>query len=225
MNALKTGFALAFAASLLAAGPASAALITSQGALSSNDSIGWSQLGPAFTVLPPSSPVLSVGGLSAVLSTTGAHLERRDQGNGWSGNFTPGDALIWTEQLGPDITITFLNPVFGFGAQVQSDSFGAFTAQVTLSNGDIFTLDGNSTSSADGSAIFIGALDGLADISSVRFALTAAPSNTINDFAIDTLFLRTGPVVAGVPEPMTLSLFGAGILGAVAMRRRRNKSA
>lgn len=224
MRGLSTSFALAFAVSLLAAGPASAAAITSLGALSSNDSIGWGQLGPVSTTLPASDPVLSVGGLSAVVSTSGTSLKRLDQDNGWSGNFATGDQLLWTNGSGPDITITFLNPVFGAGAQIQSDFFGAFTAQITLSNGDVFTEAGNSTSGGDGSAIFIGALDGIADIASIRFALTTAPSAP-NDFAIDTLFLRTGPVVRSVPEPMTLSLLGAGILGAVAVRRRRKKPA
>jgi hypothetical protein len=32
-------------------------------------------------------------------------------------------------------------------------------------------------------------------------------------------------IVQEVPEPLTLSLFGAGLAGAVAMRRRKNKSA
>ena len=44
-------------------------------------------------------------------------------------------------------------------------------------------------------------------------------------FIPDLLFSATfGPAVASVPEPMTLSLFGAGLVGAVAFRRRKKKA-
>ena len=35
----------------------------------------------------------------------------------------------------------------------------------------------------------------------------------------------TAVTAEGVPEPMTLSLFGAGLLGALAVRRRKKKPA
>ena len=211
------------AASALAVVPAGASIVTSQGALAPDDSIIWSQLGAPFTVLNGSQNVTSVLGKSAVVSSVGDSFERRDQGNGWNGNFAPGDALLWDGNVGPDITITFANPVSGVGAQIQADMFGAFTAEIHLSNGDVISEDGDSNTNADGSAIFLGTLDTTADILSISFDLTAAAGN-LNDFALDTLFIRTDPLTQSVPEPITLSLIGAGLAGAVAIRRRRKKS-
>jgi PEP-CTERM motif-containing protein len=211
--------------SVLAAMPANAALITSQGALSSNDSIDWGQLGAAFTVLTSPQSVTSTGGAAATVSSAGGGFERRDQGNGWSGNFTAGDHLLWTqEDAGPDITIDFANPVRGAGAQIMADFFGDFVARITLSNGHTFTENGTSNTNNDGSAIFIGALDATADISSIAFTLDSAASNP-NDLAIDTLYLNTTAGVASVPEPSTLLLLFSGLAGLGAARRRKARKA
>lgn len=39
-----------------------------------------------------------------------------------------------------------------------------------------------------------------------------------------TFFLLSGPTTTAVPEPLTLSLFGAGLAGAAALRRRSKKA-
>ena len=41
-----------------------------------------------------------------------------------------------------------------------------------------------------------------------------------NDFALDNILLENTPTT-NVPEPLTLSLFGAGLAGAAALRRRK----
>jgi hypothetical protein len=42
-----------------------------------------------------------------------------------------------------------------------------------------------------------------------------------NDFGLDDIALSTTQPVTNVPEPLTLSLFAAGLAGAAALRRRK----
>ena len=74
-------------------------------------------------------------------------FQRRDQGNGWSGNFALGDALLWTQGLVGPMVIEFDQPVVGAGAQIQVNAIGAFTATLNVygtSNTliDSFTVNG-----------------------------------------------------------------------------------
>src|SRR5262249_56044605 len=133
-----------------------------------------------------------VGGLTASVSQATTGARRNDQGIGWGGNFAPGDLLYWTAGGGGSgpVTLDFgTQKLSAIGAQIQADYFGAFTAQLTAfdSNGvnlGSFTENGNSTSSADNSAIFIGLMSTSGDISKVVFAVTAATNNP-GDFALN----------------------------------------
>src|SRR5882672_4386958 len=80
----------------LSAMPANAVQITSLAGLTSNDSIDWSQLGPAGTGITGAHAVISVGGVNATVSSGGNFLVRLDQGLGWFGNFANGDHLLYT---------------------------------------------------------------------------------------------------------------------------------
>ncbi len=160
--------------------------------------------------------------MTATVSTSnGTNLERRDQSSDWGGNFAPGDHLIWNQDAQGDIVVNFGMGVFGVGAQVQTDFFGAFTGTISAfgSTGNLlgsFMFNGNSTSDADNSAVFAGILDTTPDIFSVSFSATDQFGSV--GFAINQLDIVTG--TQGVPESgATLPLLGLGIVALGFMRK------
>ncbi len=192
-------------------------VVTSRAGLAATDFIDWGVLGPSFTVVANPFSVSSNGGsTSATLSMPTGSFERRDQGNGWNGNFAPGDHVLWTQGANGPTTIKFTNPVAGAGAQIQRNLFGPFTANLNVfdpSNTLIgaFTLPGNSNSNGDNSAIFLGVIDNSADIGSIVY------DTDTHDFAINQLSLNLSPV----PEPSTLALITSGLPVLVFSMRKR----
>lgn len=192
--------------------------VGSRVALGGNDFVDWGQLGPVFTVVP--SP--SNGGIPGITMTSnGTSMERRDQGNGWRGNFALGDHLIWNQDTQGNIIIDFSTGIFGAGAQVQSDIFGPFTGTISAFDQSmnllgIFNFNGTSTTDGDNSAVFAGVLDTSPDI--FRLAFSATDQFGSVDFAINHLDLVTG--AQSVPETgMTLFLMVVALVGLGLMRR------
>jgi len=132
--------------------------------------------------------------------------------DGWSGNFAPGDDLLYTNAHGP-LTLTFGKGIFGAGAQIGSNGYGGFTAKICDNLGDCFTENGIETKNADNSAIFIGLLDTSPGITSITFDLTGT-----NDFSINEVSLKDS--VATTPEPSSLILFATSLLGLAPFRRK-----
>ncbi|MBS0168764.1 MAG: hypothetical protein JSR62_00300 [Nitrospira sp.] len=93
----------------------------------------------------------------------------------WPGNFQPGEAILWTADQDPHdgpLRIKFQEPVSAAGAQVQVLRKGPFTAVLTVFNSSgeevaQLTQKGESTSTGDGSAVFLG-IKG-PDISCIEF--------------------------------------------------------
>ncbi len=115
------------------------------------------------------------------------------------------------------------------GAQIQGNIFGAFSAQVeALDSGGLvlatFATAGNSTNSADNSAVFIGVqATGGSTFQALRFSVTRGDgipeSFSINQFSFT---LSDGPPVTATPLPPTIvaALLGVAGLGSVSLRRR-----
>jgi hypothetical protein len=129
-------------------------LVTSRPALGGTDFIDWSVLGtPVHNVNTPFN-ILSNNNLSVNVNQAASPAQRRDQGNGWVGNFSPGDALLYTgfEITGGNgpITMNFGASVSAFGLNIQEAVFGTFVARLTFfdaSNNQVGTVteNGNST--------------------------------------------------------------------------------
>jgi hypothetical protein len=102
---------------------------------------------------------------------------------------------------------------------------GAFAAYVHVLTNDgmdqTFAIAGNSTTAEDNSAPFIGVTSTGADIIAMQFYVDVGNPSFPHEGA---LAINRMDVNVPVPEPLTLSLFGAGLAGAVAMRRRKSKT-
>jgi hypothetical protein len=201
-------------------------LCTTESCVAPTDSINWGSQGlgaPGTVWTTPQNWITGTNsGEIGVVGPTNFTLMQ--QSVTWAGNFTPGDYLIWNQNLddftgnaGP-IGIVFNTPVEAAGAQIQADFFGDFTATVCDQLGNCFSETGDSNGDSDGSAIFIGLKDPTAEIQFLTFTVTDINGN--NDEAIDTAFFTNSSVT---PEPCTLSLLGVGI-GMLFLNRRRRTS-
>ena len=192
--------------------------------LPQDGSIDWSTTGPLYGLLP-STPVLIAGMPgSAVTVATATGLAPEILSNcssggdcGWYGDFTPGASVLWmggtyngsTGGWAPNgpLTISFSSPQRGLGLHIMSDEWGPFTATLCAYNPTNALLgcipfSGNATDTADGSAIFIGLYDDIAEIS--RVTVDAGGALYPHDFAIGQVYVantRRQMVPASVMVP------------------------
>ena len=171
----------------------------------------------------------SVGGSTGWVGLTGAdQFLLSVNGNGWFGNFSDGMGVLFNNETQEDFALAFDQGQFGFGAYVQSDYYGPYTATVTLYDiNDLelgsFTADGTASGADDGSALFIGAYDTSADVYAAVFDVVGTGENE-PDFALGEggFYLPS----ANTPEPGTLLMIAPALLGLAAYGRKRiSKSA
>ena len=183
--------------------------------------------GPPFSDIPNDSFIESGHGFvetGMVHFEGGGDGQRRNEGNGWQGNFTRFEHLLWTNGQGP-LTFSCFGPMIGIGAQIQAHSEGPFTALIQAFDGggnliDSFSETGNSNGNEDGSAIYIGLDNEFETFSQVTFSLTDATGD-LNDFAINQLDILPWSDAPGPAEPMSLVLMGSGLFSVAAVARKR----
>jgi hypothetical protein len=153
----------------------------------------------------------------------------------WDGDFGNGTNVLYTS--GASLEIVFGTPVTGVGFDLQTKIVGAygFTLQAYDVNGNLLGsvtsnigLSTGSASSSFNTAVFAGLTDAAGDISYV--VITDTGANIGNGFAIDTSLVYHYPILAQTsqtqttPEPGTLGLLGAGLIGLGWARRRAKRA-
>ena len=181
------------------------------------DSVNWSQLGPVGATIPQDFSFVTannVNGTGSFATGAGAVLQ---QGNGWGGNFGPGDWVNYTTGSGK-LKLNFDAAYNQIGAQIQANYYGDFTAQICDNLGACFTENGTSTGAGDNSAIYLGIFSAT-PISWITYELTDA-SLELSQFAINDVTL-VGEGITPVPEPGTLLLLGTGLAGLAGALKNR----
>lgn len=184
-----------------------------------NDTAVWGpSSGADNTNLANPYSVTSSGGLGVTASLpAGDNMQLLTQGTGvtnWDGNFAPGDRVLFADGGSDALTITFDNPIYGVGFQMQQNVVGAFTGTLSAydSSGTLlgtFSEAGDSNGNNDNSAIFLGLIDTSgANIAYITVSDAGDPSAGL---AVNWLSLYD--TSASVPEASTLFLLSIGLLG------------
>ncbi len=180
------------------------------------DTIDFGQFGAVFS--SSNSPVSGFTGDGVSFTLVGpSTFQRLDQGDGWSGQFTPGSKLLYSSQPGQF--------VFYFGAEISS------LTDIALEINKAGNFTATATAYRFGAVVETSVRPGLSNPGGAGllfpFVLDAAPFDTLtltstNDgsgFAVGSI---APVVVPGVPEPATWALMigGFAMVGAAARRRR-----
>jgi hypothetical protein len=219
--------ALAIGASLLVNTEAAVTQLPSRAAVGANDTLDWSAAGVEFDYLTNPTAVSSVGGRSISVSLPAGSFDgiRLDQGSGWGGHFSVGDALLYTDIQDVWLDLTFASPVFAAALELQPDFLFAsgFTARIEAFNTSNTSLGFFDVSSASDDPALLGVASGVADIGRLRLSMVSLTDGDLNDgfdpfpgFAINQMDFRAQVAPPTVPEGGNLTLLSiasfAGLL-------------
>jgi hypothetical protein len=181
MNARTLTLATAVALMVTEAANAQITIVTSR---PGGDAIDWGQLNvyPNNPFQTPQ-PFQSFGGINGKIDQEGTTYTWMQCcsprfGGTYDGNFAQGDWLIITFSTPgpPQIALSFKEPLRSVGAQIAGNNYGPYTAQIKAFNHNkplgSFTENGNLTTLADNSAIFLGVQSTQANITDVIFTVT-----------------------------------------------------
>lgn len=217
------------ALAILFAGPAAAGVVStaaSRVAIGANDSVEWGA--PAADGSFVTSPYgrTSTGGVDVTASFAGGGFGIFSQGGGggYTANYAAGDMLLDTFFQEGTVTLEFSSAIRGVGFNIAADAGGAFTGFMSFYGAgnvlfDTLSVSGLTSQANDGSAIFLGGMSSLRDITRVDIWVT---TSSTADFSINSLSLLTSdPGGTSLPEPASLGLAGLAFASAALARRRR----
>jgi hypothetical protein len=187
--------------------------------------VDWGVFGPAGTTI--STPDFrTVGDLTVGVASSQGVLDRVDEGNGYTGDFAPGDHLLTDGGSESDsFIVSFGTPVRGFGTQVEAHYIsGPYTGEIEVfGTGDqlLYTADfsGDRTGAEDNSAPFVGVLSSVPDISFVAFLINQPPPGPPPQSG--AVVINRLDVLTAVPEPMPLTLLFPVLAAMAVLQRRR----
>jgi hypothetical protein len=180
---------------------------------------GWTVTGPS-----------GGGGVSTVSGTfsqNGVTFEAED-GSQWLD--LTGDGSNTTEGVSQTVTTTSGHSYqlsFWIGNTTGGSIFGTTSTVSLFLNGSLTpsATDTNSNADATGLEWEEFTYDFVAGSSTTLDFVNEDPGNDNSNGLDNVVLLDQGPVTSAVPEPFTLSLFGAGLAGAAALRRRKKAKA
>lgn len=193
-------------------------LLVSRASILNPDPVNWDQLGPAGSEILQPFEAASEGGikLTVLKNNSGTPFHRVDQGFGFSGDFSPGEHLLYSTSL-TAFDFRFERPIQAIGAQIQIDRFGTWTPYVR-----VFTTDGDdkafvlsedmNNQLADGSAVFVGVASDKLSINRVLFDSFYGGNTAMNYLTV------------AIPEPNSFMCL-AIVIGIAVQRLRRLRSA
>lgn len=196
-------------------------LVTSLGDLGANDYVDWGQFREQ-TPVPSGTTFFTTQGLTGTV-VSGAY--RFNEGNGYFGGYPHGEELLFS---GSGMTIQFASPITAIGTyifdNVHQGWIGTIVAQGAEGNTLAqFSVKGGSNSASLGPAVFIGIISDTQDICRLIYSmrLDGFPTAPPLYVAINSLNIyRTTSAPSSVSLPASLLLFGPGLLGLVAAKRR-----
>ena len=206
-------------------------IVTDRTDLPANETLDWSQFGSLDTEIHDPASLTTSSGLVVTVSQPeyefGLALEGLpgNENGSWKGDFLPGQYLLANINSPFALTLSFSQPIFGAGLQIDPGLIGGtlpegFTAYVTAYDGATvlgqFSTTGTRTLNEDGSAPFLGVASDTADITSLSYSVFVQfNGSTESYYAMNFLSLET---VAPVPEPSStmLTISGLALLAALA---------
>jgi len=186
------------------------------------DTINFSQFGPDDTSLPSPLTGTTVGGVGVTLTGPVAgpsSFTVLTQGTTWLGAFPAGTPVLFDGSNPGTVHLSFTTALTSLALAVQSNNSGAFTGTLTVFNGvtEVGTISaaglecGGTTSCGSAPLLSL----------TVSGGFTSAVIGTTNDDGGFAMGGSGGSAPAGIPEPASLTLMGAGLLGLGVFRRKR----